>query len=58
MVLQLAALFPVHAGLDLLELALASQEFLPLLVDLALDLDFDLAQLLLFTSQLLFLQAH
>ena len=54
---DLATMFPVHAGLDLLQLTLTSQKLLSLLVDLPLDLDLDLAELLLFASQLLLLQA-
>ncbi len=47
---------PRHAALRLPKLALPGQQFLPLLVDLALDLDLDLAQLLLLPSQLFLLQ--
>ena len=47
----------VHPALELLELALAGQKLLALLLDLALHLDLDLAQLLLLAAQLLLLQA-
>jgi hypothetical protein len=45
-----------HAGLDFAELGLAGQKFLSLLVNLTLDLEFDLAQLLLLSSELLLLE--
>jgi hypothetical protein len=40
---NLTTLFPVHACLNLLQLTLTSQELLAFLVDLALDLDLNLA---------------
>jgi len=46
-----------HASLDFSELALAGQQFLPLLGNLALHLEFDLAQLLLLAAELLLLEA-
>lgn len=57
-VMRHTTLFPVHARLNLFQLALACQELLSLLVDLALYLDFNLAQLLLLAAQLLLLQTH
>ena len=51
-------LLALHASLDLAELALASQQLLSLLGNLALDLDLDLAQLLLLAAKLLLLEAH
>ena len=51
-------LLPGHPALRFAQLALPRQELLPLLVDLALDFDLDLAQLLLLAAELLFLQAH
>jgi hypothetical protein len=56
-VLQLAALLPVHPSLDFLELALTSKELLSLFVDFTLHLDFDFAQLLLLATELLLLEA-
>ena len=50
------ALFALHSCLDLSQLTLTSQQLLSLLVNLSLDLDFDFAELLLFTTQLLFLE--
>lgn len=47
----------MHARLDLLELALPGQQLLPLLVDLTLDLELDLLELLLLTTELLLLEA-
>lgn len=49
--------FALHAGLDLAELGLACQKLLALLVDLALDLELDLAKLLLLAAELLLLEA-
>jgi hypothetical protein len=57
LLLQLATLLSVHPGLDLLQLALTSQELLSLFVDLTLHLDLNFTQLLLLASQLLLLQA-
>lgn len=51
------ARFTRHAGLNLPKLALTSQQFLPLISDLTLHLKFDVAELVLFTPELLFLQA-
>jgi len=50
-----SGLLPLHAGLYLAKLRLAGQELLALLVDLALHLDLDLAQLLLLSAELLLL---
>ena len=52
------ALLSLHAGLDLSELTLTSQQLLSLLVDLTLHLDLNLSQLLFFTSELFFLEAN
>ena len=49
--------FALHAGLDLAELGLACQKLLTLLVDLALNLELDLAKLLLLAAELFLLEA-
>jgi hypothetical protein len=47
-----------HPAFKLLELAFPSQQFLSLLIDLTLYLDFDLPKLLLFAPELFLLQTH
>jgi len=55
---QVRALLSVHSSFDFLELTLTSQEFLPLFVNLPLDLDFDFSELLFLASELLFLETN
>ena len=51
-------LFSLHPGLDLTQLTLACKQLLSFLIDLSLHLDFNLSKLLLFTTELFFLQTN
>ncbi len=55
---QVRALLSVHSSFNFLELTLTSQEFLPLFVNLPLDLDFDFSEFLFLASELLFLETN
>ena len=52
------ALLSLHTSFNLAQLALSGKKFLSFLVDLTLDLDFNLTKLLLFTAQLLLLETN
>ena len=52
--LQLCTLLSVHSSFNLFQLTFTSEEFLPLFVDLALNLDLDFSKLFFFSAELLF----
>lgn len=48
--IETMVLLSLHASFNLAQLALSGKQLLSFLVDLALDLDFNLTKLLLFTA--------
>lgn len=51
-------LLPLHTCLNLTQLTLSCKQFLSLLIDLSLDLDFDFSKLFFLTSKLFLLETH
>lgn len=54
----LSSLLSLHTSFDLAQLGFAGKKFLALLVDFALDLELDFAQLLLFAAELFLLETN